>query len=92
MAKYIIRPTKRFKKDLRKIARRVLDVAELYAVIEQLADGKELAPKYRNHQLSGGWKNRYECHIRPDWLLIYYKDNKVLVLTLTRNGTHSDLF
>lgn len=61
-------------------------------VIEKLSMGEPLPEQYRDHELTGGWKGHRECHIRPDWLLIYYRENDVLVLTLTRTGSHSDLF
>lgn len=92
MAKYQIIYTRQFKRDLRKISKRGVDIVELEKVVKHLADGKELATKYRNHLLTGKWTGHYECHIKPDWLLVYYKDDDVLVLTLTRTGTHSDLF
>lgn len=61
-------------------------------VVGMLAMGEALADKYRDHVLGGNWVGFRECHILPDWLLIYRIDNEVLVLTLTRTGTHSDLF
>lgn len=64
----------------------------LDAIIETLSMGDVLSPEYRDHELSGEWKGHRECHIQPDWLLIYLIDDTVLVLTLTRTGKHSDLF
>lgn len=64
----------------------------LDAIIETLSMGDVLLPEYRDHELSGKWKGHRECHIQPDWLLIYRIDDTVLVLTLTRTGKHSDLF
>lgn len=58
----------------------------------KLANGEVLAPKHKDHTLSGDWVGHRECHIQPDWLLVYRYDNDVLVLTLSRTGTHSDLF
>ena len=58
----------------------------------KLANGEKLDPKYNDHSLSGNWAGFRECHIQPDWLLIYRIDDDVLVLTLSRTGTHSDLF
>lgn len=61
-------------------------------VIETLAMGGTLSETHRDHVLTGSWVGNRECHIQPDWLLIYRIENDVLVLTLTRTGTHSDLF
>lgn len=58
----------------------------------KLANGEVLAPKHKDYPLSGDWVGHRECHIQPDWLLVYRYDNDVLVLTLSRTGTHSDLF
>lgn len=58
----------------------------------KLANGETLPEKYKDHALSNNWKGHRECHITPDWLLIYRYDDDVLVLTLTRTGSHSDLF
>ena len=58
----------------------------------KLANGEVLAPKHKDNPLSGDWVGHRECHIQPDWLLVYRYDNDVLVLTLSRTGTHSDLF
>ena len=58
----------------------------------KLANGEVLAPKNKDQPLSGDWVGHRECHIQPDWLLVYRYDNDVLVLTLSRTGTHSDLF
>ena len=60
-------------------------------VIDTLAEGKPLPEKNRDHQLTGNYNHFRECHIAPDWLLIYRIEENVLVLTLTRTGTHSDL-
>ena len=63
-------------------------------VLNVIANGGKLAEKYKNHKLVNDkvFNECYECHIQPDWLLVYYYDNEVLVLTLARTGTHSDLF
>jgi len=90
--KYKIRPTKSFKRDLKNVRRRGYDLRLLTAVIQTLAAGKPLAEKHKDHTLSGVWSKYRECHITPDWLLIYKLENDVLVLTLTRTGAHSDLF
>ncbi len=71
------------------------DVDEFFANLDsctKLANGEVLAPKHKDHPLSGDWVGHRECHIQPDWLLVYRYDNDVLVLTLSRTSTHSDLF
>lgn len=65
---------------------------ELDEVIEMLAAGVPLPAANRDHSLIGNFSGFRECHIRPDWLLIYRIESSILVLTLTRTGTHSDLF
>lgn len=86
-----IRWTSRFKKDYKTAIRRGLPVQQLDKVIRLLASGKQLPQKYRDHALSGNWLGHRECHIQPDWLLIYTVNDRTLVLTLARTGTHSDL-
>ncbi len=90
--KYDIISTSRFKKDYKLLIKRGANMNELHRVIELLRDNKPLPEKYHDHALSGNYAGYRECHIRPDWLLIYLVDNNVLVLTLTRTGSHSDLF
>jgi len=90
--KYEILSTGRFKKDLNAIIRRGYNLQLLQDVVSLLAAGIPLPEKNKDHMLIGGWTGHRECHITPDWLLIYRVDNDVLVLTLTRTGTHSDLF
>ena len=90
--KYTIKPTARFKKDLRKAAKQGRDTEELQSVIDTIAKGKVLEEKYRDHGLSGDFQGCRECHINPDWLLVYELDEKVLYLYLIRTGTHSELF
>lgn len=89
---YTIKPSGRFKKDLKIIAKRGYDINLLTNLIKLLADGLPLPEKHRDHALTGNWLNYRECHITSDWLLIYKIENDILVLTLTRTGTHSDLF
>lgn len=89
---YDIIATNRYRKDLRKIAASGLDISELNYVINTLAAGYVLPSKYKDHPLKGEYKTYRECHIEPDWLLIYKIDNKLLILTLVRTGSHSDLF
>lgn len=90
--KYTIRPTSRFQKDLKRAAKRGYNTELLSDVIKKLACGEVLAPKYRDHALTGNYTGYRECHIAPDWLLIYEISEDTLILYLTRTGTHSDLF
>ncbi len=85
-------PTGQFKKDIRRIAKQGKDMDELMTVIDLLAERKPLADKYRDHSLTGSYKNSRECHIRPDCLLVYRVENNNLILTLIRTGSHSELF
>lgn len=89
---YAVRPTTRFGRDLKRLRRRGYDLSLLTAVIKTLAAGEPLPPKNRDHQLTGAYAGCRECHIAPDWLLIYEIDGNELILYLTRTGTHSDLF
>lgn len=90
--KYTVKPTSQFKKDYKRALKRGKDVALLEDVVAQLAMGEALPEKNRDHSLSGKWEGHRECHILPDWLLVYRIEDDVLVLTLVRNGTHSDVF
>ncbi len=91
-SKLTVKPTAVFRKDYKLAIRRGLKIELLDAVIETLAMGNTLPTENRDHELSGNWKGHRECHIQSDWLLIYRIENDVLVLTLSRTGTHSDLF
>lgn len=91
-AKYTVKPTTQFKKDYKLAMRRGLDIRLLEDVIADLAMGIPLPEKNRDHALSGNWTRHRECHVLPDWLLVYRIDDDVLVLTLSRTGSHSDLF
>ncbi len=82
----------RFMKDLKLALKRGYDLNELSKVVNLLANRKTLPIKYKDHALSGDYSNFRECHIKPDWLLIYHIDNEELELFLLRTGTHSDLF
>jgi mRNA interferase YafQ len=81
-----------FKKDYKRIVKRGYDVRRLERVIDILASGNELPEEYKDHDLIGNYSGCRECHIAPDWLLIYEINNAELLLILTRTGTHSDLF
>ena len=89
---YTIKPTTRFQKDLRLMQRRGYDMSLIADVIKLLAEGETLPDRYHDHQLTGSYKECRECHITPDWLLIYEIDEDTLYLYLTRTGSHSDLF
>lgn len=90
--KYTVKPTTRFQRDLKKIQKRGYDISLLTDIIKKLADGEKLPAKNRDHALSGDYADCRECHITPDWLLVYEIDDGNLILYLTRTGTHSDLF
>lgn len=82
--------TNKFKRDLRRAERRNKDVSKLKEIIHLLTHRQPLPPKYHNHPLRGKWIGRWECHIEPDWLLIYKIEGNDL--RCERIGTHSDLF
>lgn len=84
--------TNRFKKDLKLVRRQGKDIDKLFEIIEKIANNETLDEKYRDHSLSGNYKGTRECHIEPDFLLIYEKFEDILVLSLMRVGSHSDLF
>ena len=90
--KYTVKPTSRFRKDYKLMEKRNLEMSLLDEIIAKLAQGIPLPASNRDHELTGNYAGHRECHIQPDWLLIYRILNDVLVLTLTRTGTHSDLF
>ncbi len=90
--KYIVKPTNRFRKDYKLMEKRNLEISLLDEIIAKLAQGTPLPASNRDHELTGNYAGHRECHIQPDWLLIYRIESDVLVLTLTRTGTHSDLF
>lgn len=88
---YEVKQTVQFKRDYRLAKKRGQNLGLLQDIILMLADGKPLSEKNRDHPLTGDWKGFRECHITPDWLLVYKLEDDILVLTLTRIGTHSDL-
>ena len=90
--KYEVRFTNQFKKDLKLSQKQGKDVDKLFAVVEKLANGEPLDDKYRDHTLTGDYKGCRECHIEPDWLLVYEIFDDMLVLLLNRVGCHSELF
>lgn len=84
--------TNQFKKDLKIAKKQGKDLDKLFEVINILANGEKLDTKFKDHDLSGSYKGTCECHIEPDWLLIYEIVNNTLILMLYRLGTHSELF
>ena len=82
--------TSGFQRDLRRSRKRGKDLDKLWDVVDRLLAGKALEPHHRAHRLTGEWSRSWECHVEPDWLLIWHVDGDALILT--RTGTHSDLF
>ena len=85
-------PTSQFKKDYKKAKKRGLPLSELHAVLDKLCAEEQLEERHRDHALAGSYAGFRECHVRPDWLLIYAVDRGRLILTASRTGTHADLF
>ena len=90
--KYELKSTTKFKKDYKLAKKRGLNLEQLEYVIDELQLGHTLDAKYLDHPLHGDYEGFNECHIQPDWLLIYGKDEGNLVLTAVRTGTNTDLF
>ena len=84
--------TNQFKKDYKLAIKRHLNIDLLDDIVRKLAACEPLPAKNKDHPLTGDWIGHRECHIQPDWLLVYRIENDLLVLTLSRTGTHSDLF
>lgn len=82
--------TSQFRKDVKRAEKRGKDLTKLMAVIRLISNGSPLPDKHRDHPLSGNWSGSRDCHVEPDWLLIYRVDEENLFLE--RTGTHSDLF
>ena len=82
--------TKQFGRDVKRMRKRRKDLDKLKAIVASMARGKSLDPKHRDHALAGDWTNCRDCHIEPDWVLIYSADGKNL--RLERTGFHNDLF
>jgi len=89
---YQLEQTGKFKKDIKLAKKRGLDMRLLDEVVTQLVEQGVLPPKYKPHKLSGKYKGFWECHIQPDWLLVWEQEDVIRLITLTRTGTHSDLF
>ena len=90
--KYEVRFTTQFKKDLKLAKKQNKNIDLLFDVIDKLANDEPLEAKFRDHNLTGDYVSFRECHIEPDWLLIYKKEADILVLLLQRIGSHSELF
>ena len=90
--KYKIKFTSRFKKDLKQAKKQGKDIEKLFDIVEKIAKDEKLDEKYRDHPLAVNFKGSRECHIEPDFLLIYEKFEDLLVLSLVRTGSHADLF
>ena len=89
---YTVKYTSQFKRDYKLCKKRGLDMSLLEAVVRLLAETGELPTKYRPHKLTGRYQGYWECHILPDWLLIWQQFDEELILHLTNTGSHSDLF
>ncbi|MBR1536200.1 MAG: type II toxin-antitoxin system YafQ family toxin [Treponema sp.] len=89
---YQVQWTNQYKKDVKLAKKRNYKLEELYSVVEKLATDEPLEERYHDHNLEGNWAGHRELHIRSDRLLIYQKKDNLLILELTRTGTHSDLF
>jgi len=92
MKTYDIQYTAKFKRELRRAKKQHKDMNALFDVVDMLSKGETLDEKYHDHALSGKYKGVRECHIEPDWLLVYEKIEDTLVLLLSRLGTHAELF
>ena len=87
-----LKETTQFRKDLKRMVKRNLNIDLLDEIIQTLREQKPLDQKHHDHELIGNFAGFRECHIQPDWLLIYLIDGENLILTASRTGTHSDLF
>lgn len=92
MPKLTVRQTGRFRRELKKARKQGKEMTAMDNVISLLQNCQPLPPKYKDHALTGNWEGYRECHLSPDWLLIYLIENDILVLTLTRTGSHAEIF
>ena len=90
--KYRIRTSKQFDRDMKRVEKRGYDIGKIRKTIELLASGDPMPAKYKDHALAGDKLGMRDCHITPDWLLLYIIDGEELILVLQRTGTHSDVF
>ena len=89
---YKVKFTTAYKRSYKLMHKRGLDLSQLDKIVDELRKGNTLDEKYKDHALQGKFIGFRECHIKPDWLLVYKLDNDILVLTLVNTGSHSDLF
>ena len=89
---YELKKTGKFKDSLKLARKRGLDISLLEEIIDKLRTDTPLAPKHRNHELMGKFKGVWECHIQPDWLMVWEQNDEHLTLLFLQTGTHSDLF
>lgn len=89
---YQIKFTTAYKKSYKLMKKRGYDLSLLDEAVDMLRQGKKLASRYKDHELSGNFRGFRECHIKPDWLLVYLVENDICTLTLVDTGTHSDIF
>jgi mRNA interferase YafQ len=92
MSEYSVVYENRLKKDMRLAIKRGLDISKFSEVVKKLASGNKLDPVYRDHKLLGKYSGFRECHINPDWLMVYQLQKSQNLLVLVRIGTHSDLY
>jgi len=93
MMKYKVETTKKFRKDLKKLKKSGrFDIEKLELIVSMIKNDEILPDKCRNHSLLGRFEGTFECHVEPNWLLIYQKRDDILVLYLIRTGSHGDLF
>ncbi len=90
--KFELAITNKYTQDVKRAKKRGLPMDKLNEVIRLLAEGEPLPAKYKDHALVGNYSGCRDCHISPDWILIYEKDTQIRLITLQRTGTHSDLF
>ncbi|MDR0903089.1 MAG: type II toxin-antitoxin system YafQ family toxin [Ruminococcus sp.] len=86
---YTLEQTKQFKRDLKRLAKQKKDMSKLEKVIDMLSEGKPLPPEYEDHPLNGQFRKDRECHIEPDWILIYQIKKKEMILKMIQTGTHT---
>jgi mRNA interferase YafQ len=84
--------TRQFERDLKRLRRRGYDLPQLKTVMTSLLEEEPLEPRFKNTKLTGNWQGRWECHIRPDWLLIYKIDPEANLIIFEQTGSHADLF
>lgn len=89
---YTIKTSNQYNRDVKRAIRRGLNIEKLIEVISLLRQGETMPEKYHNHMLHGDYKGYWECHITPDWLLLYEKDTEIRIISLYRTGTHADIF